>query len=121
MNVAITVEDGRVVPCFAGVELWIVGPDQNINDRQVVTTSRNQPFSWAKVLAYRDISVLLCGGIDMFSWGYLRGNGVQIVSDCSGSASIVLEAWRRGSLVIPANIRNQTGRGRHRRRGGGNR
>lgn len=109
MNVALTVEDGRVAPCFAGVELWIIGPNQRIEDRETVKTTESHPLSWARELVRRDIGVFFCSGIDMFAWGFLKGNGVQIVPECFGTVESVLEAWRNGSLMIPSSMPMRSG------------
>ena len=98
-TVALTIEKGHVVHCFAGVEIWIVKPDQSVEERETVQTDPHQPLSCARELVRHDIGVLLCTRVDVFACGFLRGNGVHIVQGCSGSAKEVLAAWRQGKMT----------------------
>ena len=101
MNIAMTTENGRVAPCFAGVELWIVEPNQGVGVHRIIHTAGRDPSHWARELVRQDVGVLLCAGIDIFVWGGLLGNGVEVVPDAIGTADDVLARWRAGLLITP--------------------
>jgi hypothetical protein len=98
MNVALATDSGRVAPCFAGVELWIVNPSQSAGARLTVSTVGLDPSLWARELVRRDVGVLLCAGIDMFAWGVLRGNGIHVVPEAVGTVDEVMVKWHAGTL-----------------------
>ena len=126
MNIAMTTEGGRVAPCFAGVELWIFGPGQQVGEHLTVHTAGREPLLWARDLLRRDVDTLLCAGIDVFVWGVLRGNGIRVVPEAAGPAKEVLARWRAGTLRAPSTWpypgqrrpRHHPGMRRHRPRGG---
>ena len=101
MNVALTSERGRVAPCFAGVELWIVEANQAVGEHRVIRTAGRDPSHWAQEFVRLDVGVLLCAGIDMFAWGVLRGNGIEVVPEAVGAVDEVLAQWRAGTLNAP--------------------
>ncbi len=124
MNVAVTVENGRVAPCFAGVELWIIGPQQNPAGRLTIPTAGREPLFWVRDLARHDVDTLLCAGIDVFAWGAFRGNGIRVVPEAVGSVQEVLDRWRAGRLkaastwppVLKGRLESRGHRARRRRR-----
>lgn len=99
LRVAATSLDGRVAPCFAGVQLIVeeqqgVGPGQ----REVVSTCGWPLAAWGHELLRRDVAVLLCSGVDRFLYGALQGYGIEVVSNVLGPLDAALEQWRRGTL-----------------------
>ena len=125
MNVALTTEGGRIAPCFAGVEVWIVEPAQNACEHRTIPTAGRDPSFWARDLVRLDVDAFLCAGIDMFLWGVLRGNGIEVFANITGPAGEALERWRAG-LLAPLQFwpqaeyrhNRQQARRRHRYRGG---
>ena len=101
MNVAIATAGERVAPCFAGAELWIVGPDRGIDEHRTIHTAGRDPLYWARELLRLDVGTLLCTGIDQFVWGALEGNGIRVVPEAAGAAGEVLARWRAGELRVP--------------------
>jgi predicted Fe-Mo cluster-binding NifX family protein len=50
---------------------------------------------------YHDVDVLLCGGIEQFYFGMIRGHGIKVIPDATGAVLEVLDGWIRGNLRIP--------------------
>ena len=98
MNVVLTTKNGRIAPCFTGVELWIIGPGQSAGECRVIYTAGRDPVLWARDLVRADVSTLLCTGIDMFVSGSIRGNGIQVITEAIGTVDEVLNRWRAGEL-----------------------
>lgn len=94
MNVAIAISQGRLAPCFKGVELWIVGPEDDVDRCRVVSTEGWAPLAWGRQLMRADVGILICAGIHHFVWGVLRGYGIQVVSNATGDPATVLSEWR---------------------------
>ena len=112
-----------MAPCFSGVVLTVVRPDQELTDGAGIHTSSWRPFAWRHELLEPDVSVLLCSGIYPFLWGMLRGYGIQVVPDACGDPAQVLHNWRSGVLSAPRQWPLYAGkpgvsRRRHRFRGG---
>ena len=98
---ALTVSDGRMAPCFSGVELRVVGSQENSEAAKVVETRGWHPLVWGRELMRRDVSTLLCTGIDQVVWGGIRGHGIQVIPNAIGDAESVLAQWVAGGLVVP--------------------
>jgi len=101
MNVALTTRHGHMVPCFSGVELLVIPPDQDLDRCEPVSTADWPPLAWGRELARRDVGVLICSGIYPFLWGALRGHGIDVVPNAIGESSSVLADWRSGALTVP--------------------
>jgi predicted Fe-Mo cluster-binding NifX family protein len=69
----------------------------------------------------RDVTILLCAGVDQFLWGVLQGHGIEVVPDAIGSADDVIEQWRSGKLTVPQmwprQMNDGCGKGLRRRKG----
>lgn len=120
MNVGLTTSHNRMAPCFPGAELWILGPDQQIGQHQVVPTVGWHPLAWGQELMRWDVSMLLCAGIDQFLWGALQGYGIQVIPNAMGDPNEVFSQWRAGRLAVPPMwpmYPGMYGRGRGRGRG----
>ena len=101
MNIALTTRHGHLVPCFSGVELLVIGPDQDL-DRCVPIPTVDWPLlAWGRELAGREVGVLICGGIYPFLWGVLRGHGIDVVPNAIGEAAAGLADYRSGTLTVP--------------------
>jgi hypothetical protein len=109
MNAALAISHGRMVPCFAGVELRIVkGNAQTNADEQadldrakVLSTHGWHPLGWGRELMRHDVGLLLCAGIDQSTWASVKGHGIEVIPNSIGEAATVLDAWRRGLLTPP--------------------
>ena len=108
MSLALTVSRGRVSPCFSGVHLWVLPADGVLRKAEIVPTIGWGPPHWGQELMRRDVTTLLCAGIDRFLWGALQGYGVQVVPEAVGAPGRVVELWQRGDLAVPAEWPVQT-------------
>jgi len=90
-----------MAPCFPGVELWILGPKDDVSARRTIATTDWSLLAWGRKLMRHDVSTLLCAGIDRFVWGSLQGYGIEVVPAATGPASEILAMWRVGALEIP--------------------
>lgn len=119
VNIGLTVSNGRMSPCFPGVDLWILGSGNDIEEKHVVNTRNWQALGWGQELMRRNVTTLLCAGVDRFCWGALQGYGIEVVPVAVGSPNQVLEQWRNGELTPPdmCPSRRQVGYGRACRRG----
>ena len=119
MNIGLTTSHGRMAPCFAGTDLWVVGADDDAAAHRVVSTAQWRPMFWGHELMRRDIGLLLCAGIDRFLWGAFQGFGIRVIPDTTGTPEDVVAQWRAGRLVPPPMwppCRGTGGWGRGRRR-----
>ncbi len=115
MKTALTIRNGRMAACISGVELWLVAENETTEEHELVQTMGWQQLVWGRELMRRDVSVLLCAGIDRFVSGSLQGHGINVMPHVTGPAKEVLQDWRAGKLPK----REPTGglcRGRRRRR-----
>lgn len=101
MIVAMVTSRGRMAPCFAGAELWIVPDNVDLSRAQFVSTRGWHPLAWGRELMQRDVAVLLCAGIDQATWAGVRGHGIDAVPTAIGNLETVLSAWRDGNLQPP--------------------
>jgi len=101
MNVALTTRDGRMVPCFSGVELVVVSSAGGLDSCAPIPTMDWPPLGWGRELADREVGVLICSGMYPFLWGVLRGHGIDVVPNAVGKAEAVLVDWCSGALAVP--------------------
>ena len=108
-------------PCFPGVNLWILGVEIQMEQKQVADTENWHALAWGQELMRRNVNVLLCAGMDRFLWGSLQGHGIEVVPDAIGLPVEVVEQWRSGKLTVPQmwprQIHGGCGRGLRRRKG----
>ncbi len=104
------ISHGRMAPCFAGVEVWIVGSNAPLqgagqvdhhDDFEVISTFGWHPLGWGRELTRHDVGFLLCSGIDPSTWASVQGHGIQVIPSAMGDAASVVEAWRNGRLSPP--------------------
>lgn len=101
MIAGLTVNDGRVAPCFAGVELWIVDSEGTAGAPQIFKTDDWPALTWGRELSSRNINILICSGIDRFLWGALQGVGIDVIPNVMGSCAEVIDLWKQGTLTMP--------------------
>ena len=109
MNTALTISHGRMAPCFAGVEIWIVSnniPEHAaghaiLDGAKIILTYGWHPLGWGRELMRCDVGLLLCSGIDQSTWSSVQGHGIQVIPNAIGDALSVLNAWRSGRLSPP--------------------
>jgi hypothetical protein len=120
MRAALVVSHGRMAPCFAGVDLQIVGdnvPPQvsgqaapqasqaggqaDLDGAEVLSTHGWHPLGWGRELMRHDVGLLLCAGIASGTWAAIQGHGIEVIPNAMGDADTVLAAWRGGHLTPP--------------------
>lgn len=109
MRAALVVSHGRMAPCFAGVDLRIVGdnaPTQvhgqaDLDGAEVLSTHGWHPLGWGRELMRHDVGLLLCAGIASGTWAAIQGHGIEVIPNAMGDADTVLAAWRGGHLTPP--------------------
>ena len=110
MKAALATSHGRMAPCFAGVDLRIVGdsapPTQvdgqaDLDGAEVLSTHGWHPLGWGRELMRHDVGLLLCAAIDQSTWASVLGHGIQVIPNAIGDAGSVLAEWRSGHLSPP--------------------
>lgn len=99
MNVAAASAEGRVAPCLSGVDLLVeqaCGAEPG--GREIISTAGWGLVEWSHELLRRDVSVLLCSGIDQFLHGVLQGYGIAVIPHVAGQTDAVLRRWRSGAI-----------------------
>jgi hypothetical protein len=101
MNVAATCADGRMASCLVGVQIIVEHPGEaDQGRRETVSTAGWHLATWGHELLRRDVSVLLCSGIDQFLHGALHGYGIRVVPNVVGPVDTAIEQSRRGAFRI---------------------
>lgn len=122
MKMALTTSHGRMAPCFAGVELRIIDDNADLHEAHILSTRRWHPLVWGRELMRRDVTLLMCAGVNQATWAALRGHGIQVIPNAIGDPGNVLATWRGGRLTPPALWpAYPVGSDRHRGFGGGRR
>jgi len=49
----------------------------------------------------RDVTLLLCAGVDQATWAALQGHGIQVIPNAIGDPGAVFSTWRNGRLNPP--------------------
>jgi hypothetical protein len=124
MKVALATSHGRMAPCLAGVDLLVI--DQALADQsgavgimrggardssgngrdakaalesgQVFSTHGWHSLAWGRELMLRDVTLLLCAGVDHWTWAAIRGHGIRVIPNAFGETDVVVSAWRNGQL-----------------------
>jgi len=102
MNIGLVTSRDTMAPCFAGAELWVLGPQQEIGSHETVSTVAWPPLAWGRELLRRDVSLLFCAGIDRFLWGALHGYGIRVFADAVGAPEEAVQRWRTGQWQEPS-------------------
>lgn len=99
MNLVIALNGNRIAPILEGSALQLVAFEQNtFTMGQQLITDEWSPSMWGRELLRYEVNILICGGIDRFFQGALQGNGIQIVSNITGTLDDVLRLWKSGQL-----------------------
>jgi len=101
MKVALTTSHGRMAPCFAGVELKILSDKMDLDVANVISSCGWHPLAWGHELMQRDVTLLLCAGIDHGTWAAIQGHGIQVIPNAIGEPDTVFTSWRSGRLSPP--------------------
>jgi len=102
MKLALATTHDRMAPCFAGVDLKIMDQAGTVEEAVTVSTHGWHPLSWGRELMRRDVSLVLCAGIDQGTWASIQGHGIEVVPGAMGDPDAALTAWRAGQLGPPA-------------------
>ena len=111
MNIGLTVRGERMAPCFPGTDLWVLPLDAEIAQKQIIHTMGWHPLAWGRELMQRDITVLLCAGMDQFLRGALQGYGIDVTTHVRGTPDEILTAWKNGDRTGPTMETPFIGRG----------
>lgn len=106
MKVALSISHGRMAPCFAGVELWLIqanaitktGEPADLTDAEILSTHGWHPLVWGRELMRHDVGLLLCAGMAAGTWAAIQGHGIEVIPNAMGDVGTVLAAWRDGHL-----------------------
>ncbi len=101
MNLAITVDQGRITSLYLGVHIMLVVIKNQTYECRIVNTDNWSKLSWGKKLLYYDVDLLICSGIEQFLYGVIKGYGINVIPYAIGSVLEVLEHWREGELQPP--------------------
>lgn len=101
MNLALATSHDRMAPCFAGVELWILDENAELNQALRLSTHGWHPLAWGRELMRRDVGLLVCAGVNLQTWAGIQGHGIDVIPDAIGDPGTVLEAWRNRQLQPP--------------------
>lgn len=101
MRVCLVKSNGRMAPCFPGVEMEIFDAPGTGKYHETISTQGWDMLSWGRELFRRDVTALLCGGIDMFLRGSLNGYGIDVFPGITGNAEKVMKEWQSGKSIAP--------------------
>ena len=101
MKLALATSHGRMASCFGGVELRIVDDNADLREARVLSTHGWHPLAWGRELMSRDVTLLMCAGIDHATWAAVQGYGIQVIPNAIGNPETVFETWRNGHLSPP--------------------
>ncbi|MCQ2520356.1 MAG: FKBP-type peptidyl-prolyl cis-trans isomerase [Lachnospiraceae bacterium] len=101
MKIAVTYDNGKIYSHFGKCENFIIYTVDNgdITDSEVISVDVSGHDALAKMLATKDVSVLICGGIGSGAQFALRDLGIDIYAGAEGSTDSAVEAFLRGELV----------------------
>ena len=94
MNIALATNRGMLAACFSGTELWVIDSNDGIEKHGTIETDDLQPVFWSRELMRNNVAALLCAGIDQFTLGALKGNGIEVVQLAASSVEEALKQWR---------------------------
>lgn len=100
MNIAIPLFGSRISPRFDFCqELLIVTiEDGIIIDRKTVSISSLTPLQRITELCNRNVTAVICGGINRMVHNHLRNNGISVIYDVMGEADEALDRYLTGNL-----------------------
>ncbi|OGP62324.1 MAG: hypothetical protein A2V65_05255, partial [Deltaproteobacteria bacterium RBG_13_49_15] len=104
MRIALTVWEDRISPVFDVATMILLAEIQNGG----VLNKRFMPFnpgvSWqlAEMLKEMGVSVLICGAISKVPANIISVSGIELIPFISGETERILEAYAKGSRLIPA-------------------
>ncbi len=103
MKIAIPVWDNRISPVFdTASRLLIVEVEDQKEASRFETALDDQELSRRCLrIQGMEIDMLICGAISRLYSRMLKGSGIQIISEISGHAEEVLEAYLQGALSHP--------------------
>jgi hypothetical protein len=101
MKLAFSTDNNKLAPLLPGVTLLLVKSGSINLFWQQVKTIGWQPILWGKQLMYYDVDMLFCAGIDQFIYGAIRGFGIYVVPNCTGTSEEVFKKWQSGSIKTP--------------------
>ncbi len=101
MKIAVTYENGEVFQHFGHTEQFKVYEveDGKVVSSRVIGSEGSGHGALAKLLAQKDINVLICGGIGGGAQAALEEQGIELCAGASGSADEAVEAYLKGELV----------------------
>ena len=86
MKVALATSQGRMVPCFAGVELWIVKENADVNKAEVFSTHGWHPLAWGSGIDATRHRVVVVRGNQPGNMERHSGTRYSSDSECYGIA-----------------------------------
>ena len=109
MKAAFVMTNGRMAPCFAGVEVRLVEKktgmegeaSSGLKEAEILSTKTWHPLQWGRELALHGVNVLLCAGIMPGTWAAVCGNGIEVIPNAMGAAENVLALWCGGKVTPP--------------------
>ena len=99
MRIAIPVWDDWVSPVFDGAERIQV---TDVVESTIHHISEHEPGNGSHVAALSDlgVDVLVCAGISSALEAALRNHGIEVISDKSGPAKMIAEAYVNGDKAL---------------------
>lgn len=91
-----------MAPIFPGIVLQLREEKDIHQVRESIHTDTWRQLSWGTQLMTRNINLLICAGIDQFLWGALRGTGIDVIPNATGTVNRAIGLWRVGLLRPPA-------------------
>ena len=100
MKIAVTYEDGNVLPHFGRTQQFKVYEIEagKVTDAQVMSTDGNGHGALAGLLSGWGVTKLICGGIGAGAQTALMEAGIQFYGGVAGNADEAVEALLSGTL-----------------------
>jgi len=101
MRIAISIWEDKISPVFdtASKLLIIDKNDQKESSRFEAHLLSQDMFKRCSYIRELDLDILICGAVSRQFSGMLKASGIKIISEISGPAEKVLEAYLQGTLL----------------------
>jgi len=106
MRIAIAAEGKHVSPHFGHCEYFLV-VDTNgkeVVGRRMLQTPPHQPGAIPQFLAHEGVKLVITGGMGQNAQTFFEGNGIEVITGCSGTIEDVLQTYLDGELVSSGSV-----------------
>ncbi len=104
VKVALTVWKNRISPVFDSAGLLLVAEIEkgSVVSRYYEPLNAELPFSRVSKLSKLGVEILICGAISQFFASIIGARGIRVIPFIAGDVNQVLDAYLKGSLLMPS-------------------